>query len=59
MSSLYLRRKYKINHAALLRRKNQAAVPLRNRSLSTGQKKMLIKNFGNIFLLGKILFNIV
>jgi len=28
-------------------------------SLSTAQKKMLIKNVGNIFLLGKIIFNIV
>ena len=28
-------------------------------SLSTVIKKMLIKNTGNIFLLGKIIFNIV
>lgn len=28
-------------------------------SLSTGEKKMLIKYFQNIFLLGKFLFNIV
>lgn len=32
---------------------------LKTWSLSTGEKKMLIKNFENIFLLGKFLFNIV